>query len=76
MAAPQKYSTNQYNNQPQIKILSQKFEQDPNTGNYEYSYEQDNGQAVSTTAAAYASRALYLKTIYLGSSLHLSVGHL
>ena len=48
MAAPQTYGNDQYvNNQPQINILSQKFEQDPNTGNYEYSYEQDNGQAVS-----------------------------
>ena len=52
MAAPQTYGNDQYvNNQPQINILSQKFEQDPNTGNYEYSYEQDNGQAVSIASA-------------------------
>ena len=50
-AAPQSYQPNQYsgNTQPQINILSQSFEQDPNTGNYKYSYEQDNGQAVSNT---------------------------
>ncbi|XP_043242044.1 endocuticle structural glycoprotein SgAbd-8-like [Amphibalanus amphitrite] len=31
--------------QPQIRIISQKFDQDP-YGNYEYGYEQDNGQKV------------------------------
>ena len=46
MAAPQQYTADQYS-QPQIRILSQRFEQDPNTGSYEYSYEQDNGQSVS-----------------------------
>ncbi|XP_037074436.1 putative mediator of RNA polymerase II transcription subunit 12 [Pollicipes pollicipes] len=31
--------------QPKVRILSQRFEQDQN-GNYEYGYEQDNGQRV------------------------------
>ena len=31
----------------QINILRQNFEQDPNTLNYKYGYEQDNGQIVS-----------------------------
>ena len=31
--------------QPAVRILSQKYEQDP-AGNYEYFYEQDNGQRV------------------------------
>ncbi|XP_043242046.1 larval cuticle protein 65Ag1-like [Amphibalanus amphitrite] len=31
--------------QPEVRILSQKFEQDQ-IGNYEYGYQQDNGQQV------------------------------
>ena len=40
------------NNGQQSRILSQKFEQDP-TGNYEYRYEQDNGQKVSFLRCRY-----------------------
>ena len=32
--------------QPEVRIISQKFEQDP-VGNYEYAYQQDNGQQVT-----------------------------
>ena len=65
-AAPQSYQQqpNQYsgNPQPQINILSQNFEQDPNTGNYKYSYEQDNGQAVSTGAGTTYIKSLNVKS--------------
>ncbi|XP_037090889.1 larval cuticle protein 65Ag1-like [Pollicipes pollicipes] len=54
-AAPQDYNANQFvrSGLPEIRILSQRFDQDPNTGNYEYSYEQDNGQAVAETGQVY-----------------------
>ena len=47
-AAPQDPEYNQQFvsvSQPQIRIISQKFDQDQ-YGNYEYAYEQDNGQKV------------------------------
>ncbi|XP_043242051.1 larval cuticle protein 65Ag1-like isoform X2 [Amphibalanus amphitrite] len=43
-AAPQ-FDQQQFVSQPQVRILSQKNEQDQ-IGNYEYAYEQDNGQRV------------------------------
>ncbi|XP_037090884.1 uncharacterized protein LOC119111163 [Pollicipes pollicipes] len=54
-AAPQNYNANQFvkSGLPEIRILSQRFDQDPNTGNYEYSYEQDNGQAAAETGQVY-----------------------
>ncbi|XP_043188554.1 larval cuticle protein 65Ag1-like [Amphibalanus amphitrite] len=55
-AAPQiSYQPNQYSGSPQplINILSQSFEQDPNTGNYKHSYQQDNGQAVAEEGSVY-----------------------
>ncbi|XP_043188562.1 larval cuticle protein 65Ag1-like [Amphibalanus amphitrite] len=55
-AAPQtNYQPNQYsgNPQPLINILSQSFEQDPNTGNYKHSYQQDNGQAAAEEGSVY-----------------------
>ncbi|XP_043188557.1 cuticle protein CP14.6-like [Amphibalanus amphitrite] len=47
---PDQYSGNP---QPLINILSQSFEQDPNTGNYKHSYQQDNGQAVAEEGSVY-----------------------
>ena len=35
--------------QPEVRIVSQKFDQDQ-IGNYEYAYQQDNGQQVNTFA--------------------------
>ena len=32
--------------QPEVRIVSQKFDQDQ-IGNYEYAYQQDNGQQVN-----------------------------
>ena len=40
-AAPQDY----YQQQPEIRLLSYRFNAD-DKGNYEYGYEQDNGQKV------------------------------
>ena len=34
--------------QPEVRILAKTFEND-DSGNYQYSYEQDNGQRVSLT---------------------------
>ena len=41
-AAPQQFISG---GQPEVRILDQKFDQDP-SGNYEYVYQQDNGQQV------------------------------
>ena len=43
-AAPQQNQQNYYQ-QPQIKLVSYRFNMD-NKGNYEYGYQQDNGQKV------------------------------
>ena len=52
-AAPQTYNAQFVSPplQPEVRIISQKFDQDP-YGNYEYAYEQDNGQKVSKCAIA------------------------
>ena len=37
--------------QPEVRILSKNYDSD-DSGNYQYSYEQDNGQRVSNRDAA------------------------
>ncbi|XP_037083701.1 larval cuticle protein 65Ag1-like [Pollicipes pollicipes] len=51
-AAPQGFQQNFPGSQPQVRIVSQRFEQDPQ-GNYEYGYDQDNGQIVSETGRVF-----------------------
>ncbi|KAF0313628.1 Larval cuticle protein 65Ag2 [Amphibalanus amphitrite] len=65
-AAPQ-FDQQQFVSQPQVRILSQKNEQDQ-IGNYEYAYEQDNGQRDEEIARE-ASKAFGRHLWYISEKL-------